>query len=76
MSIARTSLPASHPFPAEITIDTIDLHNLCRFAERSGELNLIGHDEPTGDKVAVYLACISDEVRQILLDSWVKPERQ
>ena len=44
MSIANSiCLPVSHPFPAEITTDTIDLHNLCRFAERSGELNLIGH---------------------------------
>jgi hypothetical protein len=70
MSIAGIWLPASHPFHAEITIDTIDLNKLCRFAERSGELNFVGHDEPTGDKVTVYLACNSDEVRRILLDSW------
>jgi hypothetical protein len=63
-------LPASHPFPAEITIGTIDLNNLCRFAERSAEMNVIGHDEPTGNKVTVYVACVCDEVRQILLHSW------
>jgi hypothetical protein len=70
MSIASIALPASHPFPAEITIGTIDLHNLCRFAEGSAEINLIGHDEPSGDEVTVHLACSSDEVRRILLHSW------
>jgi hypothetical protein len=70
MSIASMRLPASHPFPAEITIGTIDLNNLCRFAERSAEINVIGHDEPTGNKVTVCVACVSDEVRQNLLHSW------
>jgi hypothetical protein len=70
MSIASIRLPASHPFPAEITIDPIDLNNLCRFAERSVEVNVVGHDEPIGNKVTVYAACNTDEVRQILLDSW------
>jgi hypothetical protein len=70
MSISSIRLPASHPFLAEITIDTIDLNNLCRFAERSAEVNVIGHDEPTGDKVTVYAACNSDQVRQLLLHSW------
>jgi hypothetical protein len=70
MSIASIRLPSSHPFPAEITIRTIDLHNLCRFAEGSAEINFIGHDEPTGDKVTVYAACNSDEVRRVLLHSW------
>jgi hypothetical protein len=70
MSIASIRLPASHRFPAEITIDTIDLNHLCRFAERSAEVNFVGHDEPTGNKVTVYVACNSDEVRQILLCSW------
>lgn len=70
MSIASIQLPASHPFPAGITIGTIELNNLCRFAEHSAEINVIGHDEPTGNKVTVYVACVSDEVRQILLHSW------
>jgi hypothetical protein len=70
MSIASIQLPASHPFPAEITIGTIDLNNLCRFAERSAEINVIGHDEPIGNKITVHLACATDQVRQVLLHSW------
>jgi hypothetical protein len=70
MSITSIRLPASHPFPAEITIGTIDLNNLCRFADGSAEINVIGHDEPTGDKVTVCVTCNSDEVRRILLHSW------
>jgi hypothetical protein len=70
MSVASIRLPTSHPVPAEITIGTIDLHRLSRFAEGSAEINFIGHDEPTGDKVKVYLACNSDEARQVLLHSW------
>jgi hypothetical protein len=70
MSIASIRLPVSHPFPAEITIGTIDLNNLCRFAECSAEINVIGHDEPTDNKVTVYVACVSEEVRQVLLHSW------
>jgi hypothetical protein len=70
MSIASIRLPASHPFPAEITIDPIDLNNLCRFAERSAEINVVGHDEPTNNKVTVCVTCVTDEVRQILLHSW------
>jgi hypothetical protein len=70
MSIASIRLPASHPFHAEITIGTIDLNDLCRFADRSAEINYIGCDEPRGDKVTAYLACNSDKVRQTLLYSW------
>jgi hypothetical protein len=46
------------------------LHSLCRFAEHSAEVNVIGHDEPTGNEVTVFVACVSDEVRQTLLHSW------
>jgi hypothetical protein len=70
MSITSIRLPASHPFPAEVTIGTTDLYNICRFAERSAEINVIGHDEPTGNKVTVYLTCNSAEARQVLLHSW------
>jgi hypothetical protein len=70
MSISSIRLPASHPFPAEVTIATIDLNNLCRFAERSAEINFIGHDEPAGDKVTVYVTCNTDEARRVLLHSW------
>ena len=70
MSLASIRLPASHPFPAEIMIGTIDLYNLYRFAEHSTEINVIGHDEPAGNKVKVYAACVSDQVRQMLLHSW------
>jgi hypothetical protein len=70
MSIGTIGLPASHPVRAELTIRTIDLHNIYRFAERSEEINVIGHDEPTGNKVKVHLACVSDEVRRVLLHSW------
>ena len=72
MSIASIRLPTSHPFPAEIRIGTIDLNNLCRFAEHSAEVNVIWHDEPTGNEVTVHVACVSDEVRQTLLHSWGK----
>ena len=70
MSISTIRLPTSHPFPVKITIRTIDLSNLCRFAEHSAEVNVIGHDETTDNKVTVFLACNTDEVRQTLLHSW------
>ena len=70
MSIASIRLPASHPFAVEVTVGIVDLNNLCRFAEHSVEINVIGHDDPTDNEVTVYLACVSDEVRQTLLHSW------
>lgn len=66
----RFRMPKSHPVLCELTIDVMKWYRFERLSENAPELNIVGHDEPDGNLVTVYVACSSEEVKEALEDAW------
>jgi hypothetical protein len=66
----RFRLPASHPILAEISIDTGRLYDLERLNADNPDTRIVGHDNPDNDRMTVFVACSSEEVRRRLEDGW------
>ena len=65
----RFRLPASHPVLAQVTIDPLDWYRFQQLDEDNPATRILGH-EMTGATLTIYLACISDEVRDRIEDGW------
>ena len=64
------TIPASHPYVTEITIDPADLRQIERMVEGARELRLLGVDDTTADYWTVRVGCASKRVREMFEDRW------
>jgi hypothetical protein len=63
-------LPPSHQILAQIMIDPADWHQLQQLDAANPATQIVGHDDPQGELMTVYVACTSAKVRDRLLDGW------
>jgi len=66
----RFHMPTSHPVWAQITIDLVDWYDFQRLNENRTETNVVGHDQPRDGRITIYLACVSEEIKESLEDGW------
>ena len=66
----RFRMPKSHPVLCELTIDVMNWYRFERLNDYTSETNIIGHDEPHLGQVTIYIACVSDEVKELLEAGW------
>jgi hypothetical protein len=66
----RFRLPAPHPILAEIVIDQENWYDLQRLNADNKDTHIVGHDPPRCGKIAVFIACASEDVRDRLEGGW------
>jgi hypothetical protein len=66
----RFQLPSSHPHLATLSIDPADWFRFERMADENLTIRIVGHDAPQDERLTVYVACSSKEVRRRLEDGW------
>ena len=66
----RFQLPSTHPILATLSIDPADWHRLQELNADNPATRLLGRDEPHDERLTVYVACASREVRRRLEDGW------
>jgi hypothetical protein len=64
------SLPKSHSILLELGIDPVDWQRFNRLREDDPGTRIMGHDEPAGGLMTVWIACASAAVRDALSDAW------
>lgn len=66
----RFRMPKSHPVLAEITINVMSWYRFQQLNDHTQETNIIGHDDPAGGQITIYVACASEDVKDALEDGW------
>lgn len=65
-------MPNSHPISVEISMPAENFFRFCQLSESSDEINIVGHDDPNDDGImTVYVACINEEIGELLEDAWL-----
>ena len=70
IATGRFQLPSTHPNLATLSIDPADWYRLQELNADNPATRLLGYDEPHDERLTVYVACASREVRRRLEDAW------
>lgn len=67
---AAIKLPTTHPHLATLTINPADWHRFEQMAEERPEIKIRKLDQSEPDRWAVYVACASETVKDLLEANW------